>query len=156
MTTVLDVGCGAAFKGDVNIDLFPEATGHRCGGVIDVHAIPNFVLADARFLPFRDDAFDVVICSQLIEHLENPFSLLKELFRVSKQTIIVETVHRLGEGLTLLPTARRWFKKYHVSKFNGRWFKAACAALDGYFVMDYVISWRFWQIPYEFGVIMRK
>ncbi len=42
------------------------------------------VQADAAHLPFRATAFDVVICSELLEHIHNPDRVLSETYRVLK------------------------------------------------------------------------
>lgn len=39
------------------------------------------VLSDAVHAPFKDDCFDTVICSELLEHVENPSAILKEVYR---------------------------------------------------------------------------
>jgi len=73
---VLDVGCGHEVKrnvprGNVNLDIArPE------------FKINNFVLADAHHLPFIDGCFEKVVCSDVIEHVENPSQCLREIHRV--------------------------------------------------------------------------
>jgi len=44
----------------------------------------DFVCSDARFLPFKDKVFDLVICSQLLEHVQNVEEILLEAKRVLK------------------------------------------------------------------------
>ena len=48
----------------------------------------NFVLCDARYLPFKDEAFDSVFALEVIEHLPNVFEhsrFLQEIKRVLKR-----------------------------------------------------------------------
>jgi SAM-dependent methyltransferase len=86
---VLDAGCGTAYGTEilaragasevVGVDIDPgivEAARERGG--VDV----SFEVADARDLPFANDAFDVVVCFEVIEHVEDPESILDELRRV--------------------------------------------------------------------------
>ena len=40
------------------------------------------VVADAANLPFEEACFDVVICSELLEHVPNPSAVLSEAYRV--------------------------------------------------------------------------
>jgi len=91
---ILDVGCGAFPKGkrsrDVNVDLFLEPVQAAEKEDIKPKEVPNFVLADAHFLPFRDNVFTVVHSSHLLEHLVNPFNALLEFKRVSKAVVYVE------------------------------------------------------------------
>ncbi|MBN1780266.1 methyltransferase domain-containing protein [bacterium] len=45
----------------------------------------NAVCADAYHLPFRPDTLDAVVLSEVIEHLESPMDVLKEVKRVLSQ-----------------------------------------------------------------------
>jgi ubiquinone/menaquinone biosynthesis C-methylase UbiE len=40
-------------------------------------------------IPFQDDSFDLVICSEVFEHLEYPNKALKELYRVARRHAIL-------------------------------------------------------------------
>ena len=85
---ILDVGCGAGNMLD------QVRSTHRFG--VD---ISNFVLAlsinrledrvdlsrgNAELLPFKDDTFDKVFCSEVIEHTMNPDKVIREIYRVLK------------------------------------------------------------------------
>lgn len=132
---ILDVGCGNHPKGDVNCDLYIDDTeGHRNSEqvlsnvyTLNVHAIPNFVKCSSLYLPFKEGTFETVISSQVIEHVENPFAMLKELAYVATKRIEIETVHRVGEAFDL--RGRKWYRKHHVSKFNFHWFFRAAQAI---------------------------
>jgi len=88
---VLDVGCGSRPKGDVNVDLFLKPI-HRGGEkqTINVKKVKNFVLADAHYLPFRDNSFKIVYSSHLLEHCLHPFQVLKEFHRISQMLVYIE------------------------------------------------------------------
>lgn len=45
----------------------------------------NFVAADAHKLPFKDKSFDLVICTETLEHVINPKKTLEEMKRVLKK-----------------------------------------------------------------------
>jgi len=96
---VLDVGCGsgrhtceafrieAAFS--VGLDRNPEDLSEagrrlRLHERLGEHGGGSWALAagDAFRLPFRDAAFDLVICSEVLEHLEAPGEAVSELYRV--------------------------------------------------------------------------
>lgn len=47
------------------------------------------VIADASHLPFADSAYDLVFCSQVLEHLPEPEKALTELGRIVKATGVV-------------------------------------------------------------------
>jgi ubiquinone/menaquinone biosynthesis C-methylase UbiE len=63
-----------------------------------VHA--NVVQGDALHLPFRDGAFDRVICSEVLEHIPDDLSAMSELARVLRPggTMAI-TVPRFGPEL---------------------------------------------------------
>lgn len=54
------------------------------------------VLGDAHKLPFKEGSFDLVLCSEVLEHVLNPGSVLKELVRVSRKYLILTAA---GENL---------------------------------------------------------
>lgn len=87
---ILDVG-GAKIgkRGVFNIDDF----GHRVVNLNISSVKKPDILADARQLPFGDNLFDVVICSELLEHLTNTREALAESLRVLKPNgILLATI----------------------------------------------------------------
>jgi ubiquinone/menaquinone biosynthesis C-methylase UbiE len=48
------------------------------------HEIMPEVLGDARTLPFTDHSFDGILCSQVLEHVDRPETMLREMARVLK------------------------------------------------------------------------
>lgn len=81
---------------------------------------------NASALPFKDNSFDVVICSEVIEHLEFPVFAMKELLRVAKKYVLISTVEiepfALNRNVSLYlrdldaPHAERNF--YHLDDFK--------------------------------------
>lgn len=53
----------------------------------------NFTQGEAHELPFENDFFDIVISSDVIEHVESPAKMLEEIKRVAKDdaTIVIGT-----------------------------------------------------------------
>ena len=49
----------------------------------------KFLLADAEDLPFKANSFDIVLMTELLEHLLYPLKALKEAKRVSKKWILL-------------------------------------------------------------------
>ena len=43
-----------------------------------------FIQGSVYNLPFEDDAFDLVICSEVLEHLDDYHAAIKEIYRVLK------------------------------------------------------------------------
>ncbi|HEX8207446.1 MAG TPA: class I SAM-dependent methyltransferase [Solirubrobacteraceae bacterium] len=86
---VLDAGCGTAYGTRMLADAgAAHVTGvDRAASVLEsVQAgLPDnaeLVTGDLRALPFADRSFDLVVCFEVIEHLEDPDAALRELERV--------------------------------------------------------------------------
>lgn len=83
---VLDVGSGdnPHVRADILCDAHLLDSGERSGKFDLIVDGRPFVFADACKMPFKDKAFDFIICSHLLEHMRNPADLLEELMRVGK------------------------------------------------------------------------
>jgi len=97
---VLDVGSGdnPHIRADVLCDAAAWSAGERRGGFGLIVDGRPFLYTDARKIPVKDKAFDFVICRHMLEHMEEPAVLLKELMRVGKAGYI-ETPSALMEKL---------------------------------------------------------
>jgi SAM-dependent methyltransferase len=81
---VLDVGCD---KGILR-NLLPKKSvylGIDVAGEPDIHVD----LESVDRLPFEDNRFDVVVCTDVLEHLDNLHQIFAELIRVSRQYLII-------------------------------------------------------------------
>lgn len=85
------------------------------------HCYP--VLADGCNLPFGDGTFDYVICMEVIEHLQDPTTLLQEALRVSRSTLVFSCPNYLNlfGPIKLLanlgvPAARRYLNHQIVDR----------------------------------------
>jgi 2-polyprenyl-3-methyl-5-hydroxy-6-metoxy-1,4-benzoquinol methylase len=54
-----------------------------------IHHQSMFVQGSILDIPFKDESFPVVVCLEVLEHLENPDQGLKELLRVSGGFILL-------------------------------------------------------------------
>lgn len=89
----LDVGIGSEIAHRVR----PSCIG------IDIQRTENNeafldVLCDATFMPFKSDCFEIVFCSHLLEHVDEPLEVLKEILRVAKNEVELEVPHRLSSN----------------------------------------------------------
>ncbi len=97
---VLDVGSGdnPHIRADVLCDAAARSASERRGSFDLIVDGRPFLYTDARRIPVKDKAFDFVICRHVLEHMEEPEVLLKELMRVGKAGYI-ETPSALMERL---------------------------------------------------------
>jgi len=86
--SVLDVGCASGWLAARVAKTLPESsvTGVDVSQkMIDyakaVHPDINFVHADAHKLPFPNESFDLIICTETLEHVINPLGVLMEIKR---------------------------------------------------------------------------
>jgi uncharacterized protein YbaR (Trm112 family) len=102
---VLDVGAGDRphIRADIVCDKY-QSSWER--GMPLLHDRP-LVFGDIDALPFKDDAFDYVICQHLVEHLEHPERALAELSRVGRAGLI-RTPSPLAEKL-ISRDVHRWY-----------------------------------------------
>jgi len=80
---LLDLGCGFGGYSKAFLDASANVIGLDLSPINTQDKIP-MVSGDALILPFNDNSFDIVICASLIEHIPEPFLLLKEIYRVLK------------------------------------------------------------------------
>lgn len=80
---LLDVGCDRAILRDLlpKLDYF----GIDVGGTPDLEVD----LEKVGRLPFADGSFDWVICTDVLEHLSDPYGILAELARVTRKNLIL-------------------------------------------------------------------
>jgi SAM-dependent methyltransferase len=81
---VLDVGCGSAkYPGAVGIDISPDTDADI---VADLNSYP---------WPIDDNAFDQVICQDVLEHVREPYSFMREVHRISRPgaRVLIRTPH---------------------------------------------------------------
>ncbi|KAF5411600.1 MAG: Ubiquinone/menaquinone biosynthesis C-methyltransferase UbiE [Candidatus Methanophagaceae archaeon] len=110
---VLDIGSGhnPYEKADVLCERYledVERTGH-----VKIDARP-FVIGTLEFLPFKDKSFDLVTCSHVLEHVDNPHRALEEIKRVGKSAYIV-TPSWIAENYMY---RRRYHKSVVMSSFG--------------------------------------
>ena len=106
---ILVVGCGSQNEMSIVNDE-AKATGIDISEVAIKKArkqFPqfNFMVADATKLPFDDKEFDCVVCSEVIEHIENRGKALSEIKRVLK------------DGGTFIITTPNWWSWYGLARF---------------------------------------
>lgn len=109
---VLDVGSGGSsydrfFPNRLTVDIDPKRK-------------PEIV-ADAQNLPFKDDEFSFILCTEMLEHVKDPFKVEKEFYRILKKggTLVLTT--RFVFPLHDTPHDYWRFTKYGLQELFKEW-----------------------------------
>ena len=122
--------------------------------------------ADAEELPFASASFDIVLCTEVLEHTRFPGRVLQELVRLCAPNgrIIVSIpneviIDRIKRELRRVPGLRRWLKvlaeeanEWHVHRFDLKAFKRVAAdTIDLVAVRGVPVNW----LPVRYAVLGR-
>lgn len=114
---ILDMGSGdnPCVRADIVCDKYLRDNAERAGEMkLQVYPHQKLIMADAEKLPFKDKAFDYVVCRHLLEHINNPEIFFKDLMRVAMAGYI-ESPSELMERLYGWPF-HVWFIKLENKK----------------------------------------
>lgn len=132
-TTLLDVGCGRGYF----LDVLSKKTKYLLTGC-DMHNTlskemnAHFVNGYIEELPFPDNAFDIVTCSHVIEHIINIKQALAELKRVARKQLVIVTpcqkyyFHTLDLHVNFFPIEEKLthligLNDFFISNVKGDW-----------------------------------
>lgn len=112
---ILNLGCGEKhIAGAVNIDWNSEHTPHKPDIIHNLNILPY---------PFPDNHFDTIFAHHILEHLDKPFDVMKELSRILKNegTLHIKVPH-FSRGFTHAEhchgfdvTFPQYFSKNHIN-----------------------------------------
>jgi len=117
---IVELGCGLSpmlehacyFKEAWGVDYSPETIKKATELYPDV----KYICADVRATGIESDFFDAVVSGEVIEHLEDPELLLKEMERICA-----------WNGIMILSTPLLEFEdKEHLWEFDEEYFKERC------------------------------
>lgn len=104
---ILDIGCADAriwkelgWYGKENLVL------------VDINEFdhPFFCVADAHNLPFENKSFDIVILSEILEHVRDPQKVLKEASRIAREKILITVPDKENWISLYYPKMPAWYK----------------------------------------------
>lgn len=132
--TILDVGCGLgqgiAISRNKGFKTFGIDISEGCKNYWDMANISQFCsVASADGLPFKDNHFDFVICTEVMEHIpeEGVLAALKEICRVGNHDFLLVIAlspsrfkfpHNGGEPHICLKSMDWWLEKLIESNFD--------------------------------------
>ena len=122
---ILDIGCAYGFM----LQRFPDSF-EKFGMDVSNHAIreaskrlPHAILkvgeAEREF-PFQKDFFDVVICNDVLEHLEDPVKALEHIYKVLKKGGILYINTPNANWIRNMLFRYADIREHHISLFGHR------------------------------------
>lgn len=117
---VLDVGAGTCpyrtlfSHCDYKAHDFKKYSGEKLGGSTEYGAIDY--ISDITAIPVSDAFFDVVLCTEVLEHVPNPDAALREMARILKPGGKLYVTAPLGSGLHQLPF-------HYYGGFSPEWYR---------------------------------
>jgi ubiquinone/menaquinone biosynthesis C-methylase UbiE len=125
--SVLDVGCGPGVdyegykKAGLNLDYVGiDITPKMIEVCKEKFPEAKFHVGDIYNLRFPDASFDAVVCKDVLCHLPEYDSALQELYRVSKDVVIIGLFIPMDEESTKVILDRGFLNiKYNINEFLG-------------------------------------
>jgi SAM-dependent methyltransferase len=95
LRSVLEIGCGKGFYASLLQKHLPNST--YLGLDLDKITLKvafksintNYAVCDVARLPVRDYSADLVLCSEVLEHLNTPYEVISSLLKISRMGIII-------------------------------------------------------------------
>lgn len=94
--TILDAGCGEGFTMD---KLAKFGIGKKIEGIehskdaltLGRKLFPNLTFKEGSVynMPYKNNSFDLVVCTEVLEHVDEPLKVIREVLRVAKKDIII-------------------------------------------------------------------
>ena len=130
--TVLDVGSGEGIASNMirknvnaNMDMMDISIDNL--KIAKRYVKSNKICGSIYNLPFRDNAYDTIMCLEVLEHLDEPAKAFKEIKRVSRSYAVISVpntlIFRMGNLLSLKNLSRFGEDRDHKISFNNRTFK---------------------------------
>jgi len=128
-SSLLDVGGGEGYRAALvkeRLKIRKVAVAYlsweACQRAWKLFHLPS-VVAEIHSLPFKDQSFDVVMCTETLEHVMGTEGAVEELARVAKKAVII-TVNRKNPSLVdkypkRFPYDVQWFDSHSLDFLKG-------------------------------------
>lgn len=113
--SILDVGCGEGFT---LYKLSSAGIGKKLEGIeyskkaisLGKKQYPDVVIKQGSIydLPYKDNSFDLVLCTEVLEHMDDPKKALSELVRVSKKYLLLSVPNEPFFMMAQLVRGKNW------------------------------------------------
>lgn len=106
VASLLDVGAGSGFSSAYYPPRVHVVACDYAAGMLAGNPAQDRVRCSATALPFADRQFDVVSCWELLHHLDDPVTALREMWRVAARRLVVFEPNRINPGHIVLGLTR--------------------------------------------------
>lgn len=129
----LEIGCGMGYFCKEAVKKGAKVTGVDVGkSLLNISKKKikkaRFLQANASKLPFKNSTYDIVLCTEVIEHVDDQTNALKEMLRVVKKDglIVITTPNKIYKplfaslnkvGLRPYDGNEKWFFTWSLKKF---------------------------------------
>mgnify|MGYP000112008029 CR=1 FL=1 len=103
---ILDAGCGNGYFTWYLDRLGPTVGVDYARAMLRAHPGKSRVQASAARLPFADRSFDLVFCSNLLHHVDDPAAVVAEMRRVSRRWVALHEPNRNNPAMLALGLVR--------------------------------------------------
>ncbi len=138
---VLDLGCGRAkTEGAIGIDVNRDSDADI---IHDLNDLPY---------PFLDDTFDRIICSGIIEHVDDVVRVMEELHRVSRPNGVIEIMTPYFSSVDAWtdPTHKHYFSSRSFDYFTGEFPEYSFYSRARF--RKQRVDIQFWSLPRLFNI----
>lgn len=116
--TLLDAGGAEGYTAHVIKQLFgvkvehSELSDEACKRAREIFKLKS-TQADIHDLPFKDNEFDVVLCSETLEHVSNLQRAIKELLRIADKALVITVPHEPKELIEKIKKEEKFHGHIH-------------------------------------------
>lgn len=127
----LEVGCGAGWAVRQAAKRIPSGTAcgidisplmiEKAAAQVDNSENVEFQVASSESLPFENETFQSILCSNSFHHYENPVRALREIKRVLRphgRFVLLDSARDISLGVWLQDRFHRCFEKSHVRYYT--------------------------------------
>ncbi len=128
-TSILDAGCGEGFIDALMLKNYPdmkitgiEYTSEAIQIAKQMNPSVKYIQGDITNIQLEDNNFDIVLCTEVLEHINHPETAFNEILRVSKKHLLITVPHepwfRVGNLLVLKNFTRLGNPIDHINHWN--------------------------------------
>ena len=92
--SILDVGCGNGFFTYYFSKLAYTVGIDYSRHMLSINPCDLLIQGSALALPLKTDSFDLVFCSNLLHHVKDPETVIREMKRISKKYVVLSEPNR--------------------------------------------------------------